>query len=184
MFLRSGGSRNLGLGTRGSLWVEKSPKKATPMSEDRVLGPADGSNRAYGIDELARGIYPPLLAEKGLPAALEAQARKAAVHVSVETDGVGRYPPDVESALYFCCLETLQNVAKYAHATHAEVRLSASGGELAFEVVDDGEGFDPGSTRQGSGLEGMADRLDAIGGALEVRSQLGVGTTVTGRVPV
>jgi signal transduction histidine kinase len=136
------------------------------------------------LRDLARGIYPPLLADKGLPTALEAQARKAAVQVSVETDGVGRYPPGVESALYFCCLEALQNVAKYAHATHAEVRLSASGEELAFEVSDDGSGFDPISTGYGTGLQGMADRLDAIGGKLEVRSQPGMGTTVTGRVPV
>ena len=90
----------------------------------------------------------------------------------------------MESALYFCCLEALQNVAKYANATHAEVRLSASGAELAFEVVDDGDGFDPDSTRRGSGLQGMADRLDAIGGTLEIRSQPGMGATVTGRVPV
>jgi len=145
---------------------------------------ADATSALEDLRDLARGIYPPLLADKGLPAALEAQARKAAVKVSVETDGVGRYPPDVESALYFCCLEALQNVAKYAHATHAAVRLSASGDELAFEVVDDGDGFDSGSTRRGSGLLGMADRLDAIGGTLEVRSQPGMGTTVTGRVPV
>jgi signal transduction histidine kinase len=136
------------------------------------------------LRDLARGIYPPLLADKGLPTALEAQARKAAVQVSVETDGVGRYPPDVESALYFCCLEALQNVAKYAHAAHAEVRLSAKGEELAFEVSDDGSGFDPISTGYGTGLQGMADRLDAIGGTLDVRSQPGMGTTVTGRVPV
>ena len=136
------------------------------------------------LRDLARGIYPPLLADKGLGAALEAQTRKAALPVSVETDGVGRYSPDVESALYFCCLEALQNVAKYAHATHTEVRLSASADELAFEVVDDGDGFDPGSMRRGSGLLGMADRIDAIGGTLEVRSEPGTGTTVTGRVPV
>jgi signal transduction histidine kinase len=134
------------------------------------------------LRDLARGIYPPLLADKGLGAALEAQARKAAVQVSVETDGVGRYPQDVESALYFCCLEALQNVAKYAHATHAEVRLSASGDELAFEVTDDGDGFDTGTMPPGSGLQGMADRLEALGGILEVRSEPGAGTTVTGRI--
>jgi len=102
--------------------------------------------------------------------------------VRVTRDGVGRYSREVESALYFCCLEALQNVAKYAHATHAEVRLSSTGDELAFEVVDDGDGFDPGSTRRGTGLLGMTDRLDAIGGTLEVRSRPGHGTTVTGRV--
>ena len=145
---------------------------------------AEATEALEDLRDLARGIYPPLLADKGLGAALDAQARKSAVPLSVETDGVGRYPQDVESALYFCCLEALQNVAKYANATHAEVRLSASGDELAFEVVDDGDGFDPGSTRRGSGLQGMADRVDAIGGTLEVRSQPGRGTTVTGRVLV
>jgi signal transduction histidine kinase len=134
------------------------------------------------LRDLARGIYPPLLADKGLPAALEAQARKAAFSVSVETDGVRRYPPDVESALYFCCLEALQNVAKYAHATHATVRLSDEEG-LSFEVSDDGLGFDPSSTGYGTGLQGMADRLDAIGGTLQMRSAPGEGTVVTGRVP-
>jgi signal transduction histidine kinase len=136
------------------------------------------------LRDLARGIFPPLLADKGLGAALEAQARKAALPVSVETDGIGRYPQDVESALYFCCLEALQNVAKYAHATHAEVRLSARDDELAFEVIDDGDGFDPSAMRRGSGLQGMEDRLDAIGGTLEVRSQPRRGTTVIGRVAV
>jgi signal transduction histidine kinase len=161
--------------------AEREPTKTRAMLSELQ---AEATSALEDLRDLARGIYPPLLAEKGLPVALEAQARKAAVHVSVETDGVGRYSPDVESALYFCCLEALQNVAKYAHATHAGVRLSASGGELAFEVVDDGDGFDPGSTRRGSGLLGMADRLEAIGGALEVRSEPGRGTTVTGRVPV
>jgi signal transduction histidine kinase len=160
--------------------AEREPAKTRAMLSELQ---AEATSALEDLRDLARGIYPPLLADRGLPVALEAQARKAAVHVSVETDGVGRYPPDVESALYFCCLEALQNVAKYAHATHAEVRLSASGGELAFEVIDDGDGFDPGSTRRGSGLEGMADRLDAIGGTLEVQSRPGMGTTVTGRVP-
>ena len=161
--------------------AEREPAKTRAMLSELQ---AEATSALEDLRNLARGIYPPLLADKGLPASLEAQARKAAVQVSVETDCVGRYPPDVESALYFCCLEALQNVAKYAHATHAEVRLSASGDELAFEVVDDGEGFDPGSTRRGSGLLGMADRLDAIGGTLAIRSQPGRGTTVTGRVSV
>jgi signal transduction histidine kinase len=145
---------------------------------------AEATEALGDLRDLARGIYPPLLADKGLGTALEAQARKSVLPVSVETDGIGRYPQDVESALYFCCLEAVQNVAKYAHATHAEVRLSATGDELAFEVSDDGSGFDLISTGYGTGLQGMADRLDAIGGVLEVRSHPGMGTTVTGRVPV
>jgi signal transduction histidine kinase len=136
------------------------------------------------LRDLARGIYPPLLADQGLGAALEAQARKAAVPVSFETDGIGRYSQSVESAVYFCCLEALQNVSKYAHATHVEIRLEATPDELIFEVADDGRGFDMSSRRYGSGLVGMADRMEAIGGVLEVRSRPKIGTEVEGRIPV
>jgi signal transduction histidine kinase len=148
--------------------AEREPAKTRAMLSELQ---AEATSALEDLRDLARGIYPPLLADRGLPAALEAQARKSAVPVSVESDGVGRYSPDVESALYFCCLEALQNVAKYAHATHAEVRLSSTGDELAFEVADDGDGFDPSSTRFGSGLQGMADRLEAVGGMLEVTSR-------------
>ncbi|HXF71597.1 MAG TPA: hypothetical protein VNO79_03185, partial [Actinomycetota bacterium] len=95
------------------------------------------------LRDLARGIYPPLLADRGLPAALGAQARKAPLPVQVEAEGIGRYPQEVESAVYFCVLEALQNVAKYADASRATVRLWATAGELGFEVSDDGVGFDP-----------------------------------------
>ncbi len=143
---------------------------------------AETGDALENLRDLARGIYPPLLADQGLPAALQAQARKATVPVEVRSDGVGRLPKEVEAAVYFCCLEALQNVAKYAHAIHAEVRLSASGEELVFEVTDDGDGFDTGTMPPGSGLQGMADRLEALGGILEVRSEPGAGTTITGRI--
>ena len=135
------------------------------------------------LRDLARGIYPPLLADKGLAVALEAQARKSSVPVSVEADRIGRWPQDIEAAMYFCCLETLQNIAKYAEASAAIIRLTNGAGTLMFEVTDDGRGFDPASTGYGTGLQGMADRLDALGGSLEVRSAPGQGTTVVGRVP-
>jgi signal transduction histidine kinase len=136
------------------------------------------------LRDLARGIYPPLLADKGLGAALESQARKSAVPVSVEIDGIGRYPQEAEAAVYFSCLEALQNVAKYADATKATVRLAQANGTLSFEVVDDGRGFDPGAASRGSGLQGIADRLAALGGELDVRSTPGSGATVSGRLPV
>jgi signal transduction histidine kinase len=136
------------------------------------------------LRDLARGIYPPLLADKGLEAALEAQARKSSIPVVVETDAIGRYPRDVESAVYFCALESLNNVAKYAEATRAVVRLAKSNGNLTFTVTDDGRGFDPDEAGHGTGLQGMADRLDAIGGTLDVTSAPGSGTTVTGSVPI
>jgi signal transduction histidine kinase len=143
----------------------------------------DAAGAVEELRDLARGIYPPLLASRGLPAALEAQARKAPVPTSVTADGVGRYPQDAEAAVYFCVLEALQNVAKYAGATRAEVRLAASGHGLRFEVTDDGAGFDPQSRGYGTGLQGMADRLHAHGGSLDVRSAPGAGTTVSGRLP-
>jgi signal transduction histidine kinase len=136
------------------------------------------------LRDLARGIYPPLLADKGLGAALESQGRKSAVPVSVETDGIGRYPQETEAAVYFSCLEALQNVAKYAGATTATVRLAQANGDLTFEVSDDGIGFDPAAASHGSGLQGIADRLAALGGELEVRSAPGSGATVAGRLPV
>ena len=136
------------------------------------------------LRDLARGIYPPLLADKGLAVALQAQARKAAIPTAVDADGVGRYGQDVEAAVYFSCLEALQNVAKYADASRATVSLSASNGDLRFQVVDDGHGFDPGHVGHGTGLQGIADRLAALGGELEVRSAPGDGTTVAGRLPI
>jgi signal transduction histidine kinase len=131
---------------------------------------------------LARGIYPPLLAEQGLVMALRAQAARSPVPVVLEAGQVGRYPQDTESTVYFCALEALANVAKHARASQATVRLSGSGGALEFSVSDDGAGF-PAGTSHGSGLQGMSDRLAAHSGTLTVRSQPGQGTTITGRLP-
>jgi signal transduction histidine kinase len=132
---------------------------------------------------LARGIYPPLLAERGLVTALRAQAARSPVPAAVEADQVGRYPQDAESTVYFCTLEALQNVAKHARASAVTVRLSGSAGVLEFSVSDDGAGFAAAATRHGSGLQGMSDRLAAHGGTLAVTSQPGQGTTITGRLP-
>ena len=123
------------------------------------------------LRDLARGIYPPLLADKGSNAALESQARKAVLPVALEGDDVGRYAQEVESTVYFCVLEALNNVAKYADASAATaVSLSRTDGVLTFEVRDDGRGFDAEATTYGTGLQGMADRLDAVGGRLTLRS--------------
>ena len=153
----------------------------------RELGPALKNGLRAALDDLrdlARGIYPPLLADQGLIPALQAQARKAPVPVDIEADGIGRYPQDAEAAVYFCTLEALQNIAKYAGACRATVRLSCTDGGFQFSITDDGAGFDTASTRSGSGLQGMADRLAALGGVLDVRSQPGHGTTLSGKLPV
>ncbi|HEX6330478.1 MAG TPA: sensor histidine kinase [Actinomycetota bacterium] len=136
------------------------------------------------LRDLARGIYPPLLADKGLAAAVEAQVRKLPMAVRVTPDGIGRYPQEVEAGVYFCVLEALQNVAKYARASAVDVEMRESDGRLWFAVRDDGVGFDPGTVPRGSGLQGMADRIEAVGGSLTLESAPGRGTTVTGIVPV
>jgi signal transduction histidine kinase len=145
---------------------------------------SDTGTALEDLRDLARGIYPPLLADQGLVAALEAQARKAAVPTVVEADGVIRYPPEVEATVYFCTLEALNNVAKYANASRARVHLVQTDGHLAFTVLDDGVGFDTAAMSYGTGLRGMADRLDAIGGQLSVTSAPGIGTTLQGRLPI
>jgi signal transduction histidine kinase len=136
------------------------------------------------LRDLARGIYPPLLADQGLASALTAQARKSPVPVTVDANGTGRFPPDVEATVYFSVLEALQNVAKYAAASSATVELSSEDGQLSFRVTDDGRGFDAAAVAHGSGLQGIADRLAAVGGNLEVTSAPGRGTTVAARVPL
>jgi signal transduction histidine kinase len=144
----------------------------------------DADEALATLRDLARGIYPPLLADQGLVAALEAQARKAPLPVEVHADGIARYPQETEAAVYFCCLEALQNVAKYAGASEASIRLSTSDGSLDFAVRDDGAGFDPSASPKGSGLTNMTDRVDALGGSLVVTSTPGEGTQVTGSLPV
>ena len=134
------------------------------------------------LRDLARGIYPPLLAEKGLAMALQSQARKATVPVEVDADGIGRYPQEVEATVYFCVLEALQNVQKYAKAARVWVRLRDNAGALLFEVEDDGLGFDTEHVRKGAGLTNMNDRLDAVGGTLGINSTPGAGSCIRGEV--
>ncbi|MDH5313137.1 MAG: sensor histidine kinase, partial [Actinomycetota bacterium] len=161
--------------------TERDPPKAAEMLTQIE---AETQSALEDLRDLARGIYPPLLADKGLAAALEAQGLKSPVPVTVETDGLDRLPQEIEAAVYFSALEALQNTAKYAHASRATVTLRRSNGVLAFSVADDGAGFEPASTAYGTGLQGIADRLGALDGEVTVESSPGSGTTVTGRVPV
>jgi signal transduction histidine kinase len=151
-------------------------RQAATALQDALLQALDD------LRDLARGIYPPLLADEGLVAALQAQIRKAAVATTIAADGIGRYPREVEAAVYFCVLEALQNVAKYAEATSAVVSLAEHDGRLMFAIEDEGRGFDANATRRGTGLQGMVDRIDAIGGTLDIRSAPGQGTRVQGEI--
>ena len=156
-----------------------------PAKAGELLAEIERETRSTLEDlrDLARGIYPPLLADRGLVEALGAQARRSPVPVTIEPDGLGRYGPEVEAGVYFSVLEALQNVAKYAEASSARVLLEGANGEVRFEVCDDGRGFDPADTRLGTGLQGIIDRVSALGGEVEITSLPGHGTTIAGRVP-
>ena len=140
------------------------------------------------VDEvraLAHGIYPPLLSHEGLGRALEAACRRSAIPAHVEADGIGRYAPGLEAAVYFSCIEGLQNAAKYAGTgAEAKVQLHEEGGALVFAVTDDGVGFDAAATSLGAGLTNINDRIGALGGTVRVDSRPGAGTRLVGRVPV
>jgi signal transduction histidine kinase len=160
--------------------IAKDPDKATSMIAELQQDTAEALDT---LRDLARGIYPQVLVDQGLPAALEAQIRKTPVPVDLRRDSIGRHDQEIEAAVYFCCLEALQNVSKYANASKALVRLAVDGPWLTFGVEDDGAGFDPAQTKLGTGLQGMSDRLEALGGGLEIQSEPGRGTTIAGRVP-
>jgi signal transduction histidine kinase len=156
-----------------------------PAEAKQMIGQlqTEAAGALENLRDLARGIYPPLLADLGLAAALNGQANKSPVPVTVDADGIGRFGQDTEAAVYFCCLEALQNIVKYAHATQARICLQAQNGTLRFTVSDDGIGYDARHTPMGSGLRNMSDRLAALGGRLEVRSAPREGTTITAELP-
>ena len=166
--------------------IRKLAERAGAEKTASVLGQLETEAGAaiQAVRDFAGGVYPPLLEAEGLAVAITQQARKAAFPVSVHGEGLGRYGREIEAAVYFAVLEALQNTAKYANATSASVSLADTGKELLFEVRDDGDGFDPAVVERGAGLDGMADRLDTVGGRVSIDSTSGEGTTVSGAVPV
>jgi signal transduction histidine kinase len=162
-------------------FIDKDPARA---HETIAQLQTEAATALEDLRDLARGIYPPLLADEGLEAALAAQARRATLPVEVDVRVPARLAAELEAAVYFSCLECLQNVSKYAGASRATVTVASVDGMVAFEVRDDGRGFDPSFTGFGTGLQGIADRLGALDGTVEVTSAPGEGTTVAGRVPV
>jgi signal transduction histidine kinase len=136
------------------------------------------------VRQLAHGIYPPLLVDSGLVEALRAAANRNPLPVEISAEGIGRYPSETEAAVYFCCLEALQNAAKHAPDAHVELRLWEEAGGLLFTVADDGPGFDPARAQKGHGYVNMSDRLGAIGGTVRWESEIGTGSVVLGSVPL
>jgi signal transduction histidine kinase len=146
-----------------------------------------GTEVDAALDELrnvAHGLYPPVLARRGVPDALRAVARGGPLPVRIADDGFGRQSAAVENAVYFCCLEALQNTAKHAgeNAT-VDIRLAARDGEVHFSVVDDGAGFDRAEVVEGAGLSNITDRVAAAGGTLHIDSALGRGSRIQARLP-
>lgn len=134
---------------------------------------------------LAHGIYPPLLMDRGLAEALRAAAGRAVLPTTVAADGAGRYSQEIEAAVYFCCLEALQNAGKHAgEGATARVDIREEGGVLRFEIADDGVGFERSAMAGGAGFVNMGDRLGAMGGTVAVDSAPGHGTRVVGSIPI
>jgi len=161
--------------------VADAPEAAVEMLDQLHLMVKDTVEE---LRNLAHGIYPPLLAESGLAAALRTAAGRSPLKVSVDADLAGRFAPDVETAVYFCCLEALQNASKHAPDATVAIRLWTDAGGLLFEVADDGPGFDMAARGGGHGFVNMADRLGAIGGTVHWDSTPGKGTRVSGALPV
>ena len=152
---------------------------------ERLRTVAQGVDDALAeVREVAHGLYPPLLVASGLAAAIRGVRHDGISPPHVEAVGLGRYPPDIESAVYYCCLEAMQNATKHGQReVSVSVALAEENGQLTFRIVDDGPGFDVGEVR-GIGLQNMEDRLGALGGRLTITSAPGRGTSVSGTVPV
>jgi signal transduction histidine kinase len=172
---------NLKLATADRL-IEKDPAAARAVHAELRH---DLRRALEELRELAHGIYPQVLQADGLPGALREAVGRAAIPATLECDRIERLRPEVEAAVYFCCLEALQNASKHAgENASATVRLSKTDGMLRFEVEDTGGGFDLATREQSAGLQNMSDRVGALGGRLEITSAPGQGTTISGAIAV
>lgn len=159
---------------------------ADPVTADKLLEElrADVQATLTELRALAHGIYPPLLRDRGIAEALRTAANRSSMPTDVTADGVGRYSGEVEAAVYFCCLEALQNAGKHAgEGAAVTISVGATEHELRFDVADDGAGFDPAARGESHGFVNMRDRLGAVGGDLDVASSPGHGTHIVGRIP-
>jgi signal transduction histidine kinase len=135
------------------------------------------------LRDLASGVYPTSLVEEGVAAALRDAVGSAPLPIAV-SGGADRWPDEVEAAIYFCCLEAVQNAVKHAEAGSITIRLETRGGRARFVVSDDGAGFDAAAVRSSPGMAGLHDRMEVLGGSVDVRSAPGRGCTVEGSVPL
>jgi signal transduction histidine kinase len=160
--------------------AERSPERADVILEGQEQAAVEAVDT---LVHLSRGIYPRLLADRGLAAALRQAVANSPVPVQVIPHGVGRLSTTVEAAAYFCCLEAVQNAAKHSGAALIRVDLIDEAGSLQCVVEDDGEGFDARTTTAGSGLTNMRDRVEAVGGTLAIGSSLDLGTRIVALLP-
>jgi signal transduction histidine kinase len=161
---------------RAEVRVEDDPEVVELLRNAR----AEATAAITELRDLARGIAPPVLSDRGLVAAVTALGERSALDVEVEAQIARRLPPVVESAAYFVVAESLTNAAKHARGASARVRLSDAGGRLVVSVADDGPG---GAVPTGGGLTGLRHRVEALDGLLDVRSPLGGGTTIRAELP-
>lgn len=180
--LHDGAQQNL-TSLRMKLGLAQTATAPEPLRELLREMQEDVGEALETVRSLARGVHPPLLEAQGLMAALTARARSLTLPVEVRCEA-GRYSHDVEAVIYFCCAEALQNLAKHARASRATLHVWRDNGRLEFEVCDNGDGFDPSGPGTGVGMQSMRDRVDALGGRLDVTTRPHLGTTVSGWLPL
>jgi signal transduction histidine kinase len=167
----------LGLGR-----LESSLEPSSPAARDLADARAELEAALEELRELARGIHPSVLTDRGVEAALAGVAARSTVPVELDLDGCAALPPSLQTTAYFVVVEAVTNASKHADPDRIEVRMAVDDGEALVEVSDDGRGtVDP---ALGTGLTGLADRVSALGGTLEIESKAGQGSTIRARMPL
>jgi signal transduction histidine kinase len=162
--------------------IESSLEPGSAAIRELAVAQGELDGALEELRELARGIHPSILTDRGLEAALAALASRSTVPVELDLDQCGKLPLSVQTTAYFVAAEALTNASKHAHSDRVEVRIAVGEEHVTVEVGDDGSGgVDP---ARGSGLSGLADRVSALGGTLEIDSPVGAGTTIRARLPV
>ena len=159
--------------------LAKDPEKSAAILDELK---SEAAEAVETLRDLARGLFPQVLTDRGLVAALESHIAKMDLDATVRGEPL-RLDPEVETNVYFCIREALQNASKHAPGASIVITLSTDDDHFAFSVKDEGPGFDTNKVKTGSGLQNMADRVDALGGVFNIQSAAGRGTDVRGQVP-